>query len=68
MAAPLGGVYQAGTLTGNPIATTAGIETLKILREQPDLYSKIEHGARWIVDAVRETLETHVCVLCTYRG
>ncbi|MBU0649534.1 glutamate-1-semialdehyde 2,1-aminomutase [Patescibacteria group bacterium] len=31
--APLGGVYQAGTLSGNPIAVTAGIVTLKILKE-----------------------------------
>ena len=30
--APLGGVYQAGTLSGNPLAMTAGIETLKLLK------------------------------------
>ena len=30
--APLGSVYQAGTLSGNPLAMTAGVETLKIIR------------------------------------
>jgi glutamate-1-semialdehyde 2,1-aminomutase len=39
---PLGPVYQAGTLSGNPIATTAGIETLKILREHPEIYGALE--------------------------
>jgi glutamate-1-semialdehyde 2,1-aminomutase len=32
--APVGGVYQAGTLSGNPLAMTAGIETLKLLKEE----------------------------------
>ena len=32
--APLGSVYQAGTLSGNPLAMTAGVETLKIIEEQ----------------------------------
>ena len=31
--APLGSVYQAGTLSGNPLAMTAGVETLKIIEE-----------------------------------
>lgn len=38
--APLGGVYQAGTLSGNPLAMRAGIEMFKHLR-QPDFYSKL---------------------------
>ncbi|MBI5197075.1 MAG: glutamate-1-semialdehyde 2,1-aminomutase [Nitrospirae bacterium] len=39
--APLGPVYQAGTLSGNPLAMTAGIETLKIL-DTPGLYQKLD--------------------------
>jgi len=39
--APLGPVYQAGTLSGNPLAMTAGIETLKILSE-PGFYKRLE--------------------------
>ena len=35
---PTGKVYQAGTLSGNPIATTAGIKTLEILRDHPDIF------------------------------
>jgi glutamate-1-semialdehyde 2,1-aminomutase len=38
--APLGGVYQAGTLSGNPIAVAAGLSTLKII-QAPDFYSKL---------------------------
>ena len=41
MVAPLGPVYQAGTLSGNPLAMTAGIETLGIL-QQPQVYDRLE--------------------------
>jgi len=41
MVAPLGPVYQAGTLSGNPLAMTAGIETLKIL-SQAEIYTQLE--------------------------
>ncbi len=41
MIAPAGPVYQAGTLSGNPLAVTAGIETLKKLK-QPALYKKLD--------------------------
>src|SRR4030065_1813351 len=40
MVAPEGPVYQAGTLSGNPLAMTAGIETLKIL-SKPGIYKKL---------------------------
>lgn len=62
MVAPVGAVYQAGTLSGNPIATTAGIETLKILRETPELYTKIEQNAKEIASTVREVMGEQVCV------
>jgi len=39
--APLGAVYQAGTLSGNPVAMAAGIATLKIL-EREDVFNKLE--------------------------
>lgn len=39
---PVGKVYQAGTLSGNPIATTAGIETLKILAENKNIYKELD--------------------------
>lgn len=60
--APVGGVYQAGTLAGNPIATTAGIATLRILKEEKGLYVKIEKNTRRIADTVREAFGGRVCV------
>ncbi len=44
MMAPVGPVYQAGTLSGNPLAMTAGIETLKVL-SQPGVYHQLETRA-----------------------
>lgn len=44
MMAPVGPVYQAGTLSGNPLAMTAGIETLKVL-SQPGVYHRLEEQA-----------------------
>ncbi len=43
--APLGGVYQAGTLSGNPVAVTAGIATLEILRSDLGIYERIDKKA-----------------------
>ena len=40
--APVGNVYQAGTLSGNPVAMCAGITQLRILKENPDIYSKLQ--------------------------
>jgi glutamate-1-semialdehyde 2,1-aminomutase len=40
--APLGSVYQAGTLSGNPVAVAAGIATIKILEKNINLYDKLE--------------------------
>jgi glutamate-1-semialdehyde 2,1-aminomutase len=45
--APLGGVYQAGTLSGNPLAMTAGIETLKLLKEE-GTYQRLEEKAAYL--------------------
>ncbi len=62
LAAPLGPVYQAGTLSGNPAAMAAGIETLLILKEDPGIYGRIEKKARQIADAVRKAAKGSVCV------
>jgi glutamate-1-semialdehyde 2,1-aminomutase len=40
--APIGKVYQAGTLSGNPIAMIAGYTLLKTLKEHPSIYSELE--------------------------
>lgn len=41
MVAPLGSVYQAGTLSGNPVAMAAGITQLKILKAHPEIYAHL---------------------------
>ena len=51
---PTGPVYQAGTLSGNPIATTAGIETLKILKAHPEYYKQIDESAKKLAGAYRK--------------
>lgn len=61
--APLGGVYQAGTLSGNPIATTAGITTLRILKENADhIYPQIADATRQLADAARDMFGDRVQV------
>ena len=51
---PVGKVYQAGTLSGNPIATAAGIKTLEILMKDEGIYDRIDAKAKKIADALRE--------------
>ena len=48
---PAGGVYQAGTLSGNPLAMTAGIETLKLLKE-PGFYQKLEEKSAFVAEGI----------------
>jgi glutamate-1-semialdehyde 2,1-aminomutase len=53
MLAPLGPVYQAGTLSGNPLAMAAGIATLGYLQEhQAEVYAKLETTARAVAEGV----------------
>ena len=53
MLAPAGPVYQAGTLSGNPIAMTAGIKTLEILN-RADAYGDLERKAARLETGLRE--------------
>lgn len=50
---PLGSVYQAGTLSGNPIAMTAGIETLKQLLADPGIYDRINEMGAYLAEGLR---------------
>jgi len=54
--APLGKVYQAGTLSGNPIAMIAGITTLKILKENPSIYSELESKSLYLEQGLTRVL------------
>jgi glutamate-1-semialdehyde 2,1-aminomutase len=51
--APLGPVYQAGTLSGNPVAVAAGLATLKLV-QQGDFQARIEASTRALVDGLQE--------------
>ena len=45
MVSPVGAVYQAGTLSGNPVAMAAGIAQLTYLKEHPEVYTKLNETA-----------------------
>lgn len=59
---PVGPVYQAGTLSGNPIATAAGLETLRILQEDSGIYERLEKKAERIAQTARREGEGLVSV------
>jgi len=54
MVSPLGPVYQAGTLSGNPIATTAGIKTIEILQKNQNFYLELDAKAKQLAIALIE--------------
>ncbi len=58
MIAPLGPVYQAGTLSGNPLAMAAGTATLDALRAMPDAYVRLEALGERLEAGLRGTIES----------
>ncbi len=54
--APDGPVYQAGTLSGNPVAMAAGLAQLKLLRDTPDFYERLNRKAEWFFGEVKKLL------------
>jgi len=56
MMAPIGPVYQAGTLSGNPLAMAAGIAMLTMIEEQTDLYQEMESKAARLEEGIRKNL------------
>jgi len=56
MLAPNGPVYQAGTLSGNPLAMAAGYTALKILNENPGIYEKLEKKAEKLAEGFRKNI------------
>ncbi len=54
--APQGPIYQAGTLSGNPMAMAAGLTTLKIINETPNFYSDLETKSAMLEAGLNENL------------
>ena len=57
MLAPNGPVYQAGTLSGNPLAMAAGITTLRMLDETPDFYENLEKTSALLEEGLQNNLK-----------
>ena len=60
LVAPSGPVYQAGTLSGNPVAMAAGLATLRELRDHPEIYTHAETLARQLAEGLRSALPASV--------
>lgn len=54
---PLGGVYQAGTLSGNPLAMHMGYKNIKYLQDNKDIYEKMEKMAIKLEKGIAENIE-----------
>jgi glutamate-1-semialdehyde 2,1-aminomutase len=66
--APLGPVYQAGTLSGNPLAMAAGFATLSYLRDHKDVYTKLDKLAREVVAGVAAAAKDAGVTMCHNRA
>lgn len=58
MIAPLGDVYHAGTLSGNPISVRAGYETISILRETPEIYTELAKKVDYVTHGIKEAAKS----------
>jgi glutamate-1-semialdehyde 2,1-aminomutase len=54
--APVGPVYQAGTLSGNPLAMAAGFAALKHIKENPGIYKELEEKSFYLENGFKATL------------
>jgi glutamate-1-semialdehyde 2,1-aminomutase len=64
--APLGPAYQAGTLSGNPLAMTAGIQTLTLLRSGR-IYEELEEQGRSLAEGIEEAYRAANLLCCLNR-
>lgn len=56
LVAPLGPVYQAGTLSGNPVAMAAGLAQLRILKNNPEIYTELERKGALLEEGLKDAL------------
>jgi glutamate-1-semialdehyde 2,1-aminomutase len=58
MLSPSGPVYQAGTLSGNPLAMAAGFAALSYIKEHPEIYVKLEKTSMYLENGFKENLRS----------
>jgi glutamate-1-semialdehyde 2,1-aminomutase len=56
--APVGPVYQAGTLSGNPLAMAAGLAMLRAINSDPDLFVRLDAKTAYLETGIRKALDT----------
>lgn len=61
--APLGPVYQAGTLSGNPVAVAAGLATLRLV-QMPGFYEKLAASTRQLTEGLAAAAKKHGVIFC----
>lgn len=59
MIAPVGNVYHAGTLSGNPVSVSAGLETIGILQKTEDFYEILNKRTKQLVNKIEELIKKH---------
>ena len=64
LVAPVGRVYHAGTLSGNPIASKAGFATISYLKENPNIYKELAENTNYLVDNVEKLAEKYGVDVC----
>jgi glutamate-1-semialdehyde 2,1-aminomutase len=65
--APLGKVYQAGTLSGNPLAMAAGLAMLKALNEDDSIFNRLEEKTAYLEKGIRQVLTANKIVFTINR-
>ena len=74
---PVGDVYQAGTLSGNPLAMKMGLDVLAILENDPSIYSRMEKRAQTLEEGFKDNIKAagidamvtrHRSMLCLFFG
>jgi glutamate-1-semialdehyde 2,1-aminomutase len=63
---PLGPMYQAGTLSGNPVAMAAGVKTLQLLKK-PEVYTELESRGKLLAEGLQDAFADAEAPLCVNR-
>ena len=67
LVAPLGSVYQAGTLSGNPVAMRAGLAQLRYLKQHPEVYPYLTERAEQLRNGLKQLIDRYH-MPCTVTG